>query len=570
MRRVAPRVLSLGLLLVTLAAARSAHAQDTKALLTVCNKGTVTVEAVAVFQTGLIGQLWEIDGTSVAPGKCEFIYDGKGERQRVFLGFGFKNARGQFVSGSVSAIPDFGFTRYNLTSAAIEGSTSRPMVQRLTGRTVCVHADRTLWGTTDSTFPAAENCAAFQIGGGSTRDPGTGGFYPVTLALDVRPSGQTCMFSSTAGVTTGGCAGGDHYMNVVANAATGTVTVTQGTAGNGEVPPEAARAQSEAKRVEEQLQAAFLAELAAAYDASEKRKAAAATTADPMVQADANRRAFEARQRQINYAAEHERNLRRVRDLSQFSPQWLTNTELLYVRGTVARVELSPDGRKPARLHFKESADGAFVACLSPLSFSNADVNGFVGQRLEVRGRVAQSRCGGSVADIQVTVPVMIYNLANGTPPDETILPGMNVPASVQNAAAMPPAAITPAIGPTDGVAIPVGTRLRVALGPDVDMSRKRENDTFQGTLVSPITLPDGVIQQGALVVMLCLPSASRTGGSSLTIHVNSVAVGETIWQVSSNDGATSDGAPASGTLRGNTILAFTVTASKPPVTVRR
>ena len=135
------------------------------------------------------------------------------------------------------------------------------------------------------------------------------------------------------------------------------------------------------------------------------------------------------------------------------------------MRGTVSRVELSPDGRKPARLYFKELPDGAFIACLSPLSFSNAEVNGFVGQRLEVRGRVAQSRCGASVADIQVMVPVMIYNLASGTPPDEAILPGMNVPPGAQAAVSVPaaaPAPTNPSIVPTDGVAIPVGTRLRV------------------------------------------------------------------------------------------------------------
>jgi hypothetical protein len=313
--------------------------------------------------------------------------------------------------------------------------------------------------------------------------------------------------------------------------------------------------------------------LAAAYDASEKRKAAAAAARDPMAQADANRRAFEARQSQINYAAEHERNLRRVRDLSQFSPQWLTSAEPLYVRGTVSRVELSPDGRKPARLYFKESPDGAFIACLSPLSFSNAEVNGFVGQRLEVRGRVAQSRCGASVADIQVTVPVMVYNLASGTPPDEAILPGMNVPPGAQAAASVPaaaPAPTNPSIVPTDGIAIPVGTRLRVTLHPDVDLSRKSANDTFQGSLAAPVTLPGDSIPQGALVVMICLPSTTRPSDASMTVHAYSISAGGKIWQVSTNTGATPDGAPAPNVLRGGTTLVFTVTSSKTPVIVRR
>src|SRR4029079_6867562 len=108
MRRVSLHVLSLGVMFFMLAPPRSAHAQDANAILTVCNKGTVTVETVAVFQTGLLGQLWEIDGTSIAPGACDIVYDGTAERQRLFLGFVFKNARGQFVSGTVSSIPDFG------------------------------------------------------------------------------------------------------------------------------------------------------------------------------------------------------------------------------------------------------------------------------------------------------------------------------------------------------------------------------------------------------------------------------------------------------------------------------
>jgi hypothetical protein len=42
---------------------RCRRAQTAKCFSRFCNKGRVTVEAVAVFQTGLIGQLCEVDAS---------------------------------------------------------------------------------------------------------------------------------------------------------------------------------------------------------------------------------------------------------------------------------------------------------------------------------------------------------------------------------------------------------------------------------------------------------------------------------------------------------------------------
>ena len=562
-------------LFIVLAIPQSLHAQiDGKAFLTVCNKGQVTVEVVAVAMTSeLFTPHWEVEGTSIAPKACEFTYEGRGLRQRVFLGFGFKNSRGEFVSGRVSSVPDFGKTSYrDLVTATMEGATERTALQALSGRSVCVHPDRTLWGTKDQTFPAAGNCAEFQLGGGAP--VGTGGFHSLSLVLEFRPGASKCFTGrNPMGAVTFDCYGGEHYMNVSANSATGDVKVTEGTAAGEDVSSDGAKSRSPLTEAERKLRAAFLVELAKAYDESEKRKAAAALAADPLVRADAARTAFEERQRRIDYTAEHTRNIGRIRDLSEFTPQWLTSRELLYVRGTVSRVELSPDGRKPARLYFTESPNGAFVACLSPLYFSNADVNGFVGQRLEVRGRVAQSRCGATVADIQVMVPSMIHNLADGTPPDEAILPGMTVPPGAQNAASAPaakPAAANPTIVPADGAPIPVTTRLRVTLRTDVDLLRAKAQGTFQASLAAPVTLPDGVIPQGAGIILICLPSTNRQASASMTLHVYSVSAGEKIWQVSTDSGTPADGSTTASLFRGGTTLMFTVNSSKAPVTVRR
>jgi hypothetical protein len=72
-------------------------------------------------------------------------------------------------------------------------------------------------------------------------------------------------------------------------------------------------------------------------------------------------------------------------------------------------------------------------------------------------------------------VPAMIYDLGKGTPPDETTLPGMKVPAaqSTASAAAAPSAPASPSIEPTTGAAIPVSTRLRVTLRGTVDLQRE-------------------------------------------------------------------------------------------------
>ena len=102
-------------------------------------------------------------------------------------------------------------------------------------------------------------------------------------------------------------------MNVSANSATGDVKVTEGTAAGEDALREVAKSRSQLTEAERKLRDAFLVELAKAYDESEKRKAAAASATDPLVRADAARKAFEERQGRIDYTAEHTRNLRRIR-----------------------------------------------------------------------------------------------------------------------------------------------------------------------------------------------------------------------------------------------------------------
>jgi hypothetical protein len=97
-----------------------------------------------------------------------------------------------------------------------------------------------------------------------------------------------------------------------------------------------------------------------------------------------------------------------------------------------------------------------------------------------------------------------------------------------------------------------------------------RGRHTFQASLAAPVTLPDGVIPQGAGIILICLPSSNRQASASMTLHVYSVSAGGTIWQVSTDNGTPADGSTAASLSRGGTTLMFTVNSSKAPVTVRR
>jgi len=287
---------------------------------------------------------------------------------------------------------------------------------------------------------------------------------------------------------------------------------------------------------------------------AELRKAAAKAAADdearraaaePMARADAARKEFEDRQSKIDANAEHERNLGRVREVAQFSPDWLRSTEALYIRGTVSRVEPAT-GRNPfARFYFRESPDGAFVACVYAALFG--DLRHYVGQQVEVRGRVGQGHCGANVADVQVGNPSMIFDLSKGTPSDEAILPGMKAASPGNESSAM--------------AAIPIATRLRVTLSSNVDLRNAQNNQTFQGQLAAPVTLPDGVIPQGAAVLLIHNAYAN--------LGVSSVTADGKIWRVAARVDGGDDAASAS-MLRAGTTVVFVVAGTDRAVVATR
>jgi hypothetical protein len=191
-------------------------------------------------------------------------------------------------------------------------------------------------------------------------------------------------------------------LNVTAKPATGEIDVTGGEGVDEDHP--APGSTPEVTAVEKSVQDALKQAVNDALRRGAEEEAKRREAADPFNQAAANRAVAEARANSIDYAAEHTRNIGRVRELSQFTPDWLRTTEpLLYVRGTVSRVEPPSGPRQPARLYFKESPDNAFIACIPTPQIFN--LQQYVGKHLEVRGRVSQSNCGGKVADVQIANP---------------------------------------------------------------------------------------------------------------------------------------------------------------------
>src|SRR5262249_6542708 len=143
-----------------------------------------------------------------------------------------------------------------------------------------------------------------------------------------------------------GCVGGNYVLKVSAIPANHEVDVAGGAA-DGDFNP--VRRDPAMEKIESAARDAFKKEFEEAIKRGKEEEAKRREAADPINQAAANRKIFEARRDSIDFAAEHTRNIGRIRDLTQFSPEWLRSADpILYVRGTVSRVEPPSGPRQPA------------------------------------------------------------------------------------------------------------------------------------------------------------------------------------------------------------------------------
>jgi len=187
----------------------------------VCNKGAVPVEVVAARKDELAGVLlgWAVAGTTVAPGECNFVY-GSTAGYPAYIAFGFADAKGQWGSGEIAQVPDFGsFTRGFHDNKILSGAAVA----------LCAQKDETSYGT-DGDLPV--NCAGLKYatnhftGHLYAPEAKYGPLLPLTSALFFETDNQHCRDS--LGNDGAPCS---YYLNITPSATSRELNAKQGTAG---------------------------------------------------------------------------------------------------------------------------------------------------------------------------------------------------------------------------------------------------------------------------------------------------------------------------------------------------
>jgi hypothetical protein len=217
--------LQAALFLLLFSAALSLRAQsntnNSEVDLHVCNKGAVPVEVVAARKDEFVpGALlgWAVAGTTVAPGECKFVY-GSTAGLPAYIAFGFADAKGQWGSGKIAQVPDFGsFIRWFHDNKILTGATV----------TLCAQKGETSFGT-DGDLPS--NCAGLKYstnhftGRVDAPDGKYGPLLPLASALFFETDNQHCRDSF--GSLGAPCS---YYLNISPSAASRELNAKQGTA----------------------------------------------------------------------------------------------------------------------------------------------------------------------------------------------------------------------------------------------------------------------------------------------------------------------------------------------------
>ena len=408
MRRLGTKLgLQLVLLLIALGVASTLHAQllnTTYATLDVCNKGTVKVDvATAIEQDNFpsFTPLWNVTyWTKILPGACKRVYydrTGNGNQAtglRAYIGFGFFDAQGHFVTGTVDRVPDFGDVGL-LNSKILTKTNTR----------FCIN-DSDNGMTYRIEDPLERNCATFHPGGNGDK---TKPLYPFAAALYFRPETSYCPVYPAIG----DCAGGQYVLNVAPgpNDVDGNLHVLAGSSSD-------SSSEQGSKMAGDFLNALVKA---GAEDRQRQEQAEVAAEEERLQHAREQQAAREAHQNQIKAAAaagdptskslaqivDHNKEINGQRwagprrSPSSYDQQWMGQN--IAIVGTVSRVEVAPSDSSPqwVTIYFKESPDATFVVC-SPYpdllqEKIGLNLSALVGKTLEAAGQVESPYCGHKV-----------------------------------------------------------------------------------------------------------------------------------------------------------------------------
>ena len=412
--------LQTALFLIVLGAAAPLHAQSNSSplILYVCNKGTVPVVVLTAmkftdFQRGLGKNSWEIDTKVVPSAKCRNVYFDM-QADPVDLAFAFEDAKGQWGSGKIAQVPDFG--TYSLWLK------SRPVMSRGDGAiSVCAPLVDTSYKLDDN---AKIDCTTMRLTPVNGAQEVHGPFVPVTSVLHFEDQNDQCF--DGAGVTRSvrSC---NFYLNISPGGTDRELHAVRGTSGGDDADPpmtdaQLAKALANSPFVKALAKAAAedrqkKAEAAAAAEAERKRQAYAATPEGRLQHAREQQAAREQRQKQVLAAdaagnpnvkieaqmvrRDEENNRQRWAGTRQspaaYDPKWMGQT--ISITGTVSRVEVDPNGSPNwVTIYFKESPNSTFVVCSPyPDLFQERvglNLSALVGKTFEAAGQVESPYCG--------------------------------------------------------------------------------------------------------------------------------------------------------------------------------
>jgi hypothetical protein len=360
-------------LLVLFSGALPLHAQT----LNVCNKGTVTVEVVVASRKGMaviVPYYWVIEGTSIAPGVCEFVYVDAGSAYHAFIGFGFSYSEGQWGAGTVDPLPDMGST--------VWGFSPHPIMSK-GAKTLCVRRDKTLYRL-DVDNPETD-CATLRLGARG-EDVGHGPFVPLAAVLYFQPEAKRWYPDGMGGTYS---LGGQYYLNVAPKP------------GDRDVHASVSTESGEDRRSPEQKKA----------DAELRKKAGEAV---------ARESAERERHERVVAEWDKEKSIARsdIKSVADYSPDWMSKP--VSVKGTVSRLEVQPMW---VVVHFQESPSGAFVACFrrrlreegekGPIyeGANGRDYSELIGKTVNVYGSVGRPACAPAATgmDVRWTSQIRVY-----------------------------------------------------------------------------------------------------------------------------------------------------------------
>lgn len=425
--KLAPQVF---LALILLGHALPLRAQsNSPVFLDVCNKGTVPVVVLTAmkytdFQRGLGKNSWEIDTKVVASGKCKNVYGDMNGDGVVDLGFAFADAKGQWGSGKVAQVPDFG--TYNLWLK------SRPVMSRGDGAiSVCAPLVDTSYKLDDN--PKID-CTTMRLTPVNGAQEVHGPFVPVTSVLHFEDRGDQCFDGAGVTRSVGSC---NFYLNISPGGTDRELHAVRGTGGGTDADPPMTDAQIFKELANSPMMKALAK--AAAEDRQKQAQAAAAAAAEREREAQANTPEGRLKHAREQQAAREEHNkqvlaadaagdpnvkveaqmIRREQEDNRqrwaggpqspaaFDPKWMDQN--VAIIGTVSRVEVDPNGSPNwVTIYFKESPDSTFVVCSPyPDMFQERvglDLSALVGKTFEAAGQVESPYCGSKAAKGSIRV----------------------------------------------------------------------------------------------------------------------------------------------------------------------